>query len=886
MSSYRDGAQRYTTVKQYRIPPADSIDRASVSSARGSDSRQFEETRIIRRERDVTPDPPRRLEREYRYDRDGRREPYELDRYTKTTEYYPTAPRAPVVVPREEDDYQMIRRSEVYEDRQLARRPEPQEEDYYYERRVREVEEDGGEKVRRRRKSSPSKRDYSSDDSMVYVKKREVREDRGGSPHRRRHLAEGAIAGLGAAELLRHHQKSKDGEASTGLARVTKGLGLAAAGAASAEVISRVRSHRSKSRQGSPEREGRHRHRHRSQSRSRSRSRVKTLAGIGLGVAALAAAAGYAKHRSDQAKTPTAEDRRSRSRHRRHSTSEVKEANPKTRMAQAGLAGAAIAGLVERARSKSRTRDGRSRSHNRLKTGLPIAVAGLGTAAIAGLYEQNKATSQAKAVAAEEARKERKARRRSTSRPAAIMPYEGARGPATGHPGLIEYGEAPVYSNGAHPDHYARPVSQAGQYQPEYAMPPPVAAYAPARVVESVTRERVERDRSPSRSREGEHRRRDVSPDSEDGERRRRHHHRRRKSGDQTRERSQSHGRELAAAGLAAGAAALGATQYAKRKERKRAEKEREGESDVRAERNEDAHSHAELEAEQQAYEDGQTYSPASPSAPGLLPAGYPPEAYYAQTGTFPPPPNAAYSPQAAYNPAEYAAPNAPGQPEYGYPPQPGYAPQQGAYSPLPVDPYAPPGRARRGDENVSAMPSYLPTPCPAPSPLEPLPRGRPTCPRERWLIRPSPLRCKPLARPVPSRPSPAALLLATGQPIRPIRRLVLLDRLSRRSTPPPPSRRPPGPLQRSRRQRRHVARPPRRPSPPRQSTVAARRAPFAVPGRLGRDDRHAGAVRQVWAQEVDGVAQRFVRGPDCGEGGGVFGGQGDGGQVVHDPEG
>ena len=54
------------------------------------------------------------------------------------------------------------------------------------------------------------RRDYSSDDSMVYVKRtKEVTSERGGSPSpdRRKNLAAGAIAGIGAAELLRNHKK-------------------------------------------------------------------------------------------------------------------------------------------------------------------------------------------------------------------------------------------------------------------------------------------------------------------------------------------------------------------------------------------------------------------------------------------------------------------------------------------------------------------------------------------------------------------------------------------------------------------------------------------------------------------------------------------------------
>jgi len=753
-SAYRD-PRGYTTIKQYRIPRRDEVEeKVSIyeTDRRSAAGSGFEETRIIRKERERTPErierdirieryerspePPRRYEREYRYERDierekPRREPYELDRYIKTTEYFPPAPRATVVVPippREEEDFQMVRRSEVIEDRQLARRePQQQEEDYYYERRVREVDDDRYSdeyrdvRSRRGRTVSPhdsiSRRDYSSDDSIVYVK-REVREERGGSPHHRRHLAEGAVAGLGAAELIRHHRKKEGDEVGGRGSRIGKDLAAAGAGVVGAEVISRVRSrHQSKSRHGSPDREGRRRHRH-AQDRSRSRSRVKQLAGLGLGAAAIAAAVGYARHKNNE-KNKQNDDRRSRSRTRRNSTSAVPDGDSRdpnhrnTRMAQAGLAGAAIAGLVDRARSKSR--GGRSRSQSRIRQGIPIAAAGLGSAAIAGLYEKSQASKKEKA--AREAEEAHMKRRSSRSRSKSITPYDGPRAASASDPGLIEYGEAPVYSNGGVPDYYNRPASQAGFYPPPMdpaMVPVPVTAppYGATRVTE--VRERETGDRS--RGERDSHRRRDYSSESDDGERRRRH--RRKKSGDGSRSRSQSRTRELATAGLAAAGAALGATQYQKRKERKRAEKEREGTYSESKARFALANSCSEYEAENPAYNESEGYSPGpysplSPPAQNLPAPNYQPEAYYPNTNTFPPPPNALYSPQVAYNPANYAPPPNAQQmhPDYAYPQQQPYTPPQGVFSPPPANPYAP-GAARggtRGDENVSADP-YLNT--------------------------------------------------------------------------------------------------------------------------------------------------------------------------------
>ena len=72
----------------------------------------------------------------------------------------------------------------------------------------------------------------------------------------------------------------------------------------------------------------------------------------------------------------------------------------------AGLAEAAVAGLIERARSKSQSEEGgKDRSRSRIRAGIPIAAAGLGSAAIAGLYEKSNASKTEK-VARREARSE------------------------------------------------------------------------------------------------------------------------------------------------------------------------------------------------------------------------------------------------------------------------------------------------------------------------------------------------------------------------------------------------------------------------------------------------------------------------------------------------
>ncbi|KAL8692217.1 MAG: hypothetical protein Q9218_002717 [Villophora microphyllina] len=834
-SSYRESDKGgYTTVKKYRIPPAEEEDRLTVinrdsgrRSERGGD-RTFDETRIIRRERTPEPEPERReirierferdrppspprlerdirierferarppspprieqdvrieryernrepdrrpYERDYEYRREverPRRDPYDDVRYSKSVEYFPRpeppqpiiirqepqqiiiqeAPRAPIVVPapqpREESEFQLIQRSEVNEDRQIARR-EPErrdsdrEEDYYYERRVREVsrdnrsrrgdEDDFYEERFRRREVSPGDsvsqigrrrnrdRDYSSDDSMVYVRK-ETRETYGRdeSPHHRRHLAEGAIAGLGAAEILRHHKEREGDEKSSRRSRVGKDLGAAALGVAGAEVISRARSrHRSKSRRGSPSRSrsrsrdrSRRRRKHRSRSRSRSKSRVRQLAGLGLAAAATAAAVGYARSRNNK---EAKDDRRSRSRTRRHGNDEQPDdardpSHRNKKIAQAGLAGAAVAGLVERARSKSRGPGGKSRSKSRVRQGLPIAAVGLGSAAIAGLYEKNQAGKKDKEE--KEARKEARGQRRksrsvSRSRSRSV-PFDGPRSATASDPGLIEYGDQPVYSAGGVPDYNQRPASQAGYYNNQEDAMVPVAAATGAAYGAEKSRER----------------RRSLSSSGSDSGRRRRRH--RNKSGS----RSRSRNRDLAAAGLGAAGAAAAMSQHEKRKQRRKEEKRERrrkllSSDDPSPKANsctgyEAEHGPGTYDERDQYPAEQQPYSPLPPAdgtgAPG---AGYPQqqESYYPSTNSFPPPPQGGFAPSPGYDQAQYAQQaGQPGQqihPDYGYPPQQNpYIPPgaQGAYSPPPANPYAPPGgNARRADENVSAEP-------------------------------------------------------------------------------------------------------------------------------------------------------------------------------------
>ena len=605
------------------------------------------ERREIRIEREREPEPePRRYETEYRYEREidrvaPRRD--DLEKYVRTTDYYPRqeppqpiiirhepqqiiiqeAPRPPLIVSPppavQEESFEVIKRSEarsevahrseshrseVGEERQIARRPKPrkpepeddEEEDYYFERRVRRVdgrdredEEYESRRHRRDRERDVSPGDsisqygrerrggYESDSSYEYIKRETREEFSDEEPRHRRHLAEGAAVGLGAAELLRHHRKKK-GEDERG-SRVGRDVGAAALGAIGAEAVTRARSHyRSKSRRGSRDRgsrdresrdrdrdrEGRRKHRRdksrgKERSRSESNHRVRNLAGLGLGAAAVAAAVGYANR---NAKKSEAEDRRSRSRTRRSSVGalpppeeadDARNASHRNKkIAQAGLAGAAVAGLVERARSKSRGAGKRERSKSRIRQGIPIAATALGSAAIAGMYERNQAGKKDK-----EARREERAARRSARSRSRSQGFEASReGPLPGDPGLIEYGHDPVYNPSGVPDYYHRPASQQGYYNnTEDAMVPAAAAGAAYGAQAQRDMDRGQRQRS-------------LSSGSDDGRRRRRH--RRHKSGSRSRSRS----RNATTAALAAGAAGLAASEHEKRKQRKREKKE------------------------------------------------------------------------------------------------------------------------------------------------------------------------------------------------------------------------------------------------------------------------------------------------------------------------
>ena len=582
--------------REYRAPPPpDSVADRELVIRRTTERDAYDRDRSIQVERY---DERRKEFRDYEVITPSREDFGDVQKYSRIAEYYAQPPPPQTIVIRTEpiiirervrdDDYALIHRSEI-EERQVARRepsPAAKKEELYYEKKTVERESRPSERdsrqlereedfyarrevspgdsvsqvgIRRRSRSRGRSRHSDSDESMVYVR-REVKEtSRSESPNHRRNLAGGALAGFGAAELLRHHKKSQGKETSGPIARLGKDVGAGVLGAVGASALSRARSQRrSKSRHRDrsvsfdkdDRRSRRHRSRSRSKSRSQSHSRLKTLGGLALAAAAAGTAIAVAKRRNKN----DPDDRRSRSRHRRHSASEATDdaRNPShrnKRIAEAGVAGAAVAGLIERARSKSRKRDG-ERSRSKLRTGLPIAAAGLGSAAIAGIYERNKANKQEDLEAAEERRKSRP-RSRSHARSA----YADVPRGSVSDPNLIEYGNGPMYGNIPQADYYGRGPVPHDHYYNETMVP--VAAGAGHGRHGGHGGHREAR-RSHSRDR------RPASSDSSDGGKHRKH-----------RKHSRSQSKDFATPALAAIGGGIAATEYAKRKEKKKAEKAR-----------------------------------------------------------------------------------------------------------------------------------------------------------------------------------------------------------------------------------------------------------------------------------------------------------------------
>lgn len=494
-SSYRRPSGSYTTVQRYRVKPNRSLvvaevdgDRRSTRSERldigtkhhhlevdrrvervdqierprsaleyrDSDrARETKRTIIYERDRDRAREPlsPRswdrdrdvpyereretdiRVERRHR-ERDG--EPVEYERVSRETEYYgrPDPPSQTLVI--RELPVEVVRREQSVENREVAPPLRRQEDEYYYRRDVREAEPRRDVVARYERREVRPRESVSNDgsDSEVIVRKeRRVVRDRSHSPRHKLHIAEGALAGAGAAALLANHREKSGGGSDHRGRKVAAG---AAVGALGAELITRARS------------QLRERSRNRSYSRSRSRSssrgghhtKLKTVLALGATALAAAAAGKYISNRNEQRKEEMARGRsrtRSVSR-RRYSDDDDDDDAPGGKrdashraaaMAKAGAGAAIVGGLVEHFRNKSR-----GRSKSRLRTGGVAAATGLVGAAAAGIYEARKARQDAQDAAARRSS-------RSRSRARSLHNDDPAVDPELG---MVEYGGAPVYT--------------------------------------------------------------------------------------------------------------------------------------------------------------------------------------------------------------------------------------------------------------------------------------------------------------------------------------------------------------------------------------------------------------------------------------------------------
>lgn len=341
----------------------------------------------------------------------------DVERWRKETEYYEPAPPAPApivirqrapeqkIILQEAAPATVVIRGQPPDARDLARQGS-RDGEYYYHRESREVGPYRGDRREEEyaiarydddrhrhhhhhhhhRHHRGSYNDAESEDD--YYMRRTVRRERSesGSPHRKRHIAEGALAGAGISAILASRRDS-NGEYRQHRGR--KVLAGAAIGALGTEVARRAHS-------AYQERYGDEDERERSRSRSRPpHSKLKT----GLGIAAVAlAAAGAAKYLQSN-KIEKEEMTRGRALHRDsdsdRSPSRKRSKSRAASLAKVGLGTAAAVGLVQHYRHKSKSRDGKSRSRSRLRTGAEILAAGLAGAGAKKLYDRHKDKKEA-----------------------------------------------------------------------------------------------------------------------------------------------------------------------------------------------------------------------------------------------------------------------------------------------------------------------------------------------------------------------------------------------------------------------------------------------------------------------------------------------------------
>ncbi|KAK5660086.1 hypothetical protein OQA88_13555 [Cercophora sp. LCS_1] len=505
-----------------------------------------------------------------------------VERWRKETEYYEPAvppivnlihqrpeqkiilqeapPPAPLVIREQPRDRELVIARGSRDDDYYYRKENREVGPYYTETREEEIkvehfDDDRHHHHHHRHHHRHHHSDGESDDAYYYKKKTVIRDrsrSSSGSPHRKRHIAEGALAGAGLSAILAS-RRNGDGELPQNRGR--KVIAGAALGALGTEVVRRAHS-AYEERYGDEEEEERE--------RDKPHSRLKT----GLGIAAVAlAAAGAAKYyqsnkvekeemRRGRPRNRSSDDESSRSRSRKRSKS---RASSVAKVAAGTAAAAALAQHYRHKRSKSRDGKSKSRSRSRIRTGAEIAGAALIGAGAKKLYDKRKdkknrarshSTDSRSVSNASDYERDDRYRRGSRSR---SVSRSGPRHPAdssTADPelGMVSYGGAPLYSP---------------QY-PEYGAGAAAAGYESA-AEESRRSRRRKKHRDTSRGAS------DYSADSEadsDGGKKK------------ERKRSKSRLRDVAAGVAAAGAAAIGIKKYNdkrdKDKEKEREEKDRE----------------------------------------------------------------------------------------------------------------------------------------------------------------------------------------------------------------------------------------------------------------------------------------------------------------------
>ncbi|KAG6001076.1 hypothetical protein E4U43_001422 [Claviceps pusilla] len=633
---------------------------------------------------------------------------HDVERYRKETEYYvpqspppapviirqqstepqriivQDAPPAPIILPRQQPGVLVLHDRGT--DREMVRRERDiYEDDYYHRHDRREVVPHRGDRERdyamARYEHRPRRHDdyYSDDDEYYY--RRTVRRERSESPHHKRYLAEGALAGAGISALL-GSRRDEYGDLPENRGR--KVLAGAALGALGTEVARRAHS-------AFEDRFG--------DGRDESPDHHHLLKkGLAFGAVALAAA-GAAQYLQSN-KIEREEARRGRSRTRGHysgddysrsvsRSSRVTRSKSKSKSksrrrsisaaAKAALGTAATAGIIKHFRDKSHSKS-RERSRSRSKSRIRRVAEIGGAAAAAGVASKlwkNRSDKKERARDASESgadddyyrRREARSRGRSQdgsrhwsrSRSMARSPY--SQPGADPELGLVEYGTDPLYTDSR-------------------------SDVAPRRVVDTELderrrerRRRNRRDRSTSAF--------DSDDDDDD---------------QHARKRSRSRLRDMAAAG----AAAIGIKEFKDRHDGK----EKDG-RDRRSRERDDDRRRRDEESRRDYFDDVDSRPHSPPTASGG--AYYPP--YPPTPGETPMASGANYTPYPdargndLRNKTEY-------QP---YVPQDytGYAPP-----PPPPPPAGPPPPSEAGFRSADYLPGPAPPPGPPPPPAGPPPTG------------------------------------------------------------------------------------------------------------------------------------------------------------------